>query len=156
MIAELVRELGGWSWWVLGAILIGIEVLAPGTFFLWLGLAAFAVGAVSLIAGPETAFWTWQVQLMAFAILSLIFAFGGRSLMRRKDWDRSEAPDLNERGKQLVGTTAVLTQPIAGGRGRARIGDTTWRVTGPDLPEGARVKVIGAVAETLEVEAAAE
>ncbi|WP_075997385.1 NfeD family protein [Salaquimonas pukyongi] len=154
MIVELVRDLGGWSWWVLGAILIGIEVLAPGTFFLWLGLAAFAVGAVSLIVGPEAGFWAWQVQLMAFAILSLVFAFAGRSLMRRKDWDRSEAPDLNERGKQLVGSMAVLTQPIAGGRGRAKIGDTTWRVTGPDLPQGAKVKVVGANAETLEVEAA--
>ena len=93
---------------------------------------------------------------MAFAILSLVFAFGGRALMRSKDWDRSEAPNLNERGKQLVGTVAVLTQPIEGGRGRARIGDTTWRVTGPDLPEGAKVKVVGAIAETLQVEAAEE
>ena len=93
---------------------------------------------------------------VAFAVLALIFAFGGRWLMRRKDWDHSEAPDLNERGKRLVGSMAVLTQPIAGGRGRAKIGDTTWRVTGPDLPEGARVRVVGAAAETLEVEAAGE
>ena len=80
--------------------------------------------------------------------------FGGRRLMHRHGWDRSEAPDLNDRGKQLVGKVAVLTQPIAGGNGRARIGDTTWRVAGPDLPEGARVRVTGAKAETLEVEAA--
>ncbi|MCB1385200.1 MAG: NfeD family protein [Nitratireductor sp.] len=154
MILHMVNSLGGWAWWVLGALLIGIEVMAPGSFFIWLGLAAFVVGTVSLVVGPEAAFWGWQIQVFAFAALSLLIAFGGRRLMHRHGWDRSEAPDLNDRGKQLVGKVAVLTQPIAGGNGRARIGDTTWRVAGPDLPEGARVRVTGAKAETLEVEAA--
>lgn len=153
MIASLIADLGVWAWWLLGVILITIEVLAPGTFFLWFGLAAIAVGIITMIFGTESAIWVWQAQVLAFAILSLAFAIYGRSLMKKKGWDNSDNPQLNERGAQLVGRSAVLTQPISEGMGRAKIGDTTWRVKGPDLPEGTRVKIIAAEAETLEVEA---
>jgi membrane protein implicated in regulation of membrane protease activity len=37
----------------------------------------------------------------------------------------------------------VLAEPIVNGQGRVRIDDTNWRLTGPDLPAGTRVKVIG-------------
>jgi len=154
MIQSFIAENGAWSWWILGMILIGIEVLAPGTFFLWFGLAAFFVGFVSLIVGPESAFWVWQTQIITFVVVALLFAVIGRTVMRNKRWDTSEHPDLNERGSQLIGRQAVLTQPISEGMGRARIGDTTWRVKGPDLPKGSKVKVVSAEAETLIVDAA--
>jgi len=37
MIA-LIVSLGAWSWIILGGILLAIEVMAPGTFILWLGV----------------------------------------------------------------------------------------------------------------------
>ena len=37
---------GPWGWVILGLVLIGGEVLAPGIFLLWLGLAALLTGAV--------------------------------------------------------------------------------------------------------------
>ena len=39
-MAELLRTLGPWSWIVLGLVLAGLELLAPGVFLIWLGLAA--------------------------------------------------------------------------------------------------------------------
>jgi len=153
MVQSFFAENGVWSWWILGMVLIGIEVLAPGTFFLWFGLAAIFVGFVSLLIGPESTLWVWQAQIITFVVVALVFAVIGRTLMRRKGWDRSDHPDLNERGAQLVGRQAVLTQPISEGMGRARIGDTTWRVKGPDLPKGTKVKVVSAEAETLIVDA---
>ncbi len=36
MIVSLFTELGGWSWLILGLILLMVEILASGTFFLWL------------------------------------------------------------------------------------------------------------------------
>lgn len=152
MIQSFFSENGVWSWWILGMILIGIEVLAPGTFFLWLGLAAFFVGAVSFFFGPDTAFWVWQAQLITFVVVALIFAVFGRIIMKRNRLENSDQPELNERGTQLIGRHAVLTQPISEGLGRAKIGDTTWRVKGPDLPEGSKVKVVSAQAETLTVD----
>lgn len=154
MIQGLVADMGVWSWWILGAVLIGIEILAPGTFFLWFGLAAFAVGIITMILGLESAIWVWQVQIIVFVVLALIFAYIGRSWMTKQGWDKSDQPELNDRGAQLIGRHAILTQPISEGMGRAQIGDTTWRVTGPELPEGARVVVVSAKAGTLAVRAA--
>jgi membrane protein implicated in regulation of membrane protease activity len=154
MIQAFFAENGVWSWWILGVAMIGIEVLAPGTFFLWFGLAAFFVGLVSLIVGPESTVWVWQAQLITFVVVALVFAYLGRMLMQRKGWDKSEQPNLNERGSALIGRYAILTQPISEGLGRAKVGDTTWRVRGPDLPEGAKVKIVSAEAGTLIVDEA--
>jgi membrane protein implicated in regulation of membrane protease activity len=153
MIANLFTQMGVWAWWILGMILIGIEVFAPGTFFLWFGLAAFVVGAITMVVGLESTVWAWQAQIIAFGVLALVFAVIGRRMMAKKGWDRSDQPELNERGRQLIGREAVLTQPISEGMGRARIGDTTWRVRGPNLPEGTKVRVVSADADTLSVEA---
>lgn len=153
MIQGFVAAMGIWSWWIFAAILIGIEVLAPGTFFLWFGLAAFVVGIITMIVGMESAIWAWQAQIFAFVILAIVFAVIGRNFMTKKGWDKSDQPDLNDRGAQLIGRHAVLTQPISQGVGRAQIGDGTWRVTGPDMPEGSKVVVVSAQSSTLTVEA---
>ena len=48
----------------------------------------------------------------------------------------------------------TLEKPIVDGVGTIRIEDTVWRVSGPDLPAGSRVKVARADGADLEVEAA--
>ncbi len=53
MIQDAFISLGAWAWIILGVLLIGVELLAPGAFFLWLGLAAIVTGLLSLIAGPS-------------------------------------------------------------------------------------------------------
>jgi regulator of protease activity HflC (stomatin/prohibitin superfamily) len=40
-------ELGPWSWWIIGLVFLGLEILIPGVFLLWVGLAAMVVGALS-------------------------------------------------------------------------------------------------------------
>ena len=57
---------------------------------------------------------------------------------------QSDRPYLNRRAERFVGHEAVLDQPIEGGFGRLALGDTVWRVTGPDLPAGRRVRIVGA------------
>lgn len=51
----------------------------------------------------------------------------------------------------MIGRTATLAEPIREGRGRIQLGDTLWRVSGPDLPAGTRVKVTGAAETDLEL-----
>ncbi|TIU25428.1 MAG: NfeD family protein, partial [Mesorhizobium sp.] len=58
---------------------------------------------------------------------------------------------LNRRGAQMVGRTATLSEPIQNGRGRIRLGDTLWRVSGPDLPAGTQVRVTAAADTDLEL-----
>lgn len=142
MIASFFLEWGGWSWILLAFILLGLEILAPGTFFLWFGLSALVVGLATFVFG-DLAFWGWQIQMVSFVVLSLIVAILGRRYMAKSALDHSDNDLLNERSKQLVGRDVVLSEAISEGYGRAKVDDTIWRVRGEDMPKGSRVRVVG-------------
>ena len=151
MIA-LITSLGAWSWVILGGILLAIEVMAPGTFFMWLGISAILVGLISFVID-----WAWQEQAIAFAILAvaavaLWWRFGRR---HRQVLDETDQPFLNRRAEGFVGRVFTLEKPIVDGSGTVRIGDTIWRVTGPDCAAGSRVKIARAEGATLFVEPSA-
>ena len=40
MLERIFGELGPWNWMVLGFALLALEILVPGVFLLWIGLAA--------------------------------------------------------------------------------------------------------------------
>jgi len=149
MLMSVFGDLGAWNWMVLGLVLLVLEILVPGVFLLWIGIAALITGALSLQFW-NLAFWTWQLQVAVFLVLSLASAFIGSRIVRTRQ--KSDEPLLNQRAEQLVGRNAVLTEPIREGFGRARIGDTTWRVAGPDLPAGTRVTIVNARGGDLVVE----
>ena len=149
MIERFVTELGPWSWIVLGIVLLVLEIFAPGVFMLWIGIAALIVGAVSLLLW-EASYWTWQAQVLLFLLLSLASAYAGKKWMGARR-NVSDQPLLNRRGEQMIGRTATLGEPIREGRGRIQLGDTFWRVSGPDLPAGARVRVVAATESDLEL-----
>ncbi|WEX11806.1 NfeD family protein [Chelativorans sp. AA-79] len=151
MLMRIFAELGPWNWMLLGFILLALEILVPGVFLLWIGIAAILTGALSLQLW-ETAFWGWQVQVLVFLALSLASAYFGKRLMDARRDEETDEPLLNRRAEQLVGRTAQLEEPIREGYGRIRLGDTTWRVAGPDLPAGARVRVVAAKGGTLQVD----
>lgn len=144
MIRSAIVELGPWTWWILGLVLLGLEILVPGVFLLWVGLAAIVVGALSF-ALWETAAWTWQVQLLVFAVLAVAAVIIGRKVLARSGGDASDQPLLNRRVDSLVGRTATLEEPIRNGRGRIRLDDTIWVVRGPDLAAGTDVRVTAIV-----------
>lgn len=149
MIADIVAELGPWNWMVLGFILLTFEIAAPGVFLLWIGIAAIIVGALSLLLW-DAAFWVWQLQVVLFLVLSVVCALLGRRIMATRGYG-NDLPLLNRRSAQMIGRTATLSEPILNGRGRIQLGDTIWRVAGPDLPVGTRVQVIGASEADLEL-----
>ena len=57
-MTEIFSTLGTWNWLIFGFILMALELLAPGIFLFWLGLAALLVGLVSFAINPS-----WQTQL---------------------------------------------------------------------------------------------
>jgi membrane protein implicated in regulation of membrane protease activity len=140
--------LGHWNWFIAAALFFLIEILAPGTFMMWLGLAALLVGAISL--GVE---WSWQVQIIAFAVFSIAAIPAWRRLSRKVEAP-VDRPFLNRRAEGYVGRIFTLDKPIVDGIGTIRIDDTVWRVSGPDCPAGSRVKVARAEGAELLVEAA--
>ncbi|MBZ0163566.1 MAG: NfeD family protein [Notoacmeibacter sp.] len=154
MILSILTELGPWNWIVLGFVLLAAEILAPGVFLIWIGLAALVVGIISLIIwGPGTALWTWQVQVLVFLAMSGLSVLIGKRLVGGKDGD-TDLPLLNRRSEQLVGRTATLAEPIVNGYGRVRIGDTLWRVRGTDSEAGTQVRIVRVEDNELVVEAA--
>ncbi|TWH00159.1 hypothetical protein L598_001100000750 [Mesorhizobium sp. J18] len=151
MLLELVFDLGPWNWMLLGLILLILEILVPGVFLLWIGIAAILTGGLSLQLW-DLGFWTWQVQVLMFLLLSLVSVFAGKRLLARPASGETDQPFLNQRAEQLIGRTATLEEAIVEGYGRIRLGDTLWRISGPDLPAGARVRVTAARDGTLQVE----
>ncbi|GGA98492.1 membrane protein [Brucella endophytica] len=151
MIVEFLTNLGIWNWLVLGLVLLMLEILAPGIFFIWFGLAALVTGALAFLLASSAAGFGWQLQTVVFLVLAVLFALAGRRFFGSRS-DDSDDPLLNRRGQQLVGQRATLTEPIVNGRGRIRMNDTMWRVKGPDLPAGTEVRVVGFDPVSLEMD----
>lgn len=148
LIERLIFELGPWSWWILGLILIGLEILAPGTFFLWFGVAAILVGTLALFVELS-----WQVSLLLFLAIAVASLVASRMFFRGIRADEGD-PGLNRRGRRYVGRTFVLDEPIVDGYGRIHIDDTIWRVKGPDCGGGSKVRVTNTEGTVLVVEPA--
>lgn len=136
-----------WYWWVLGLVLLVLELFAPGAFFLWIGIAAGVVGALLWLL-PELG---WQYQLMWFALFSVvsIVAWHGFAKKRARP---SDHPTLNRRGEQYIGRVFTLNEPIVNGDGKITVDDSTWKVEGGDCPGGTRVRVTGVDGVILKVE----
>lgn len=133
---------------ILAAVLLALEMLAPGIFLMWFGFAAAATG---LIAFRYEIAWQWQ--LIWFCGLSLAAVLLANRYLRQHPLE-SDQPLLNKRAAQLVGQTFDLTESIENGRGSIRVGDTIWRVEGPELPKGARIRIVGTDGSVLKVEPA--
>ena len=81
---------------------------------------------------------------------------GGRraALSSPATTSRGEQP-LPQRARAAPGRPHLRAdEPIVNGHGQVRVDDTNWRVTGPDLPSGTRVKVVAADGAVLKVEKA--
>lgn len=140
---------GPWGWIIAGVLLVGLEVLAPGAFMLWLGIAALVTGALLFVVTLP-----WEATALVFAVLAVGSVLLGRWLSRRRPALARPEPVLNRRGDSLVGRVVLLEEAIDQGRGRARIDDTVWRIEGPDLPVGRRVRVVGVDGALLQVQPA--
>jgi inner membrane protein len=139
-----------YAWWLLALVLIGVELMVPGYFMLWIGIAAAAMGLVLMFV-PELSF---MAQAVVFAVLALISCFVYWRFVRRVLNEPSDQPRLNRRAEQFIGRRYVLDSAIVNGQGKARVGDSLWMVEGPDLPVGATVEVIGVDGATLRVQKA--
>ncbi len=141
-----IEAIDYWHWWVLAVALLILEIFSPAAFFIWIGFAAGIMGLLLLISD-----FTWQMQFFMFAVLSVASVVAGRTWFRRNPIE-SDEPNLNRRGHALIGRVFEVEQAIEDGVGRIRVGDSTWKVTGPDAGAGEKVKVVGVDSTVLRVE----
>jgi membrane protein implicated in regulation of membrane protease activity len=143
---DLVAGLGPWNWFILAVLLFALEAVVPGVHFVWFGVAAVVVGMLALGVGCA-----WQWQLILFAAIAVATVFWARRFAR-PDSAKSDLPDLNVRAAQYIGRIVTVEEPIRGGRGKVRIGDSLWQVEGGDAAAGDRVRVKSANGTVLVVE----
>ena len=149
---ESLKDLifAGPGWMVVSIVLFGLEFLAPGIYFMWVGFAALLVSGVVFIF-PEL---SWQVQSLMFSALAVGSVLIGRKYLMEKE-KPSDDSTLNRRGQQYVGRTCEVVEAFKNGKGRVKIEDTIWSAVGPNtVPKGASVKVVSVDGTRLRVELA--
>lgn len=148
VLLDLFASYGPWAWFVVGLVLLGLELVVPGGWFLWLGAAGIVTGLTAFIPGVG-----WPFQVTIFGVLALLIVVGWTAIARTRK-PKSDRPLLNQRAEVFVGHEGQIDEPILNGFGRLKLGDSVWRIAGPDLAAGQRVRVVGADGNVLKVVAA--
>jgi membrane protein implicated in regulation of membrane protease activity len=144
---EWLSEIVFWHWLIVAVALVTLEMLAPGAFFLWMGISAAIVGAILFLAPSLSLI----MQVIIFAVLSVI------SLIMYKQYQKHnpvviDEPALNRRGEQYIGRVFTLDTPIENGVGKVIIDDSTWKIGGEDMGAGTKIRVTAVNGTILMVE----
>lgn len=136
---SIFTQLEFWHWLSIAAVFIILEILSPGVFFLWIGIAAAGVGIVMSII-PDL---SWQLQFILLALFSVSSIVLWRFFRKFFPAEEPAVSHLNRRAEQYLGRTFSLVEPIINGTGKIKVDDSTWRVKGEDAPLGTQVKITG-------------
>jgi membrane protein implicated in regulation of membrane protease activity len=109
---------------------------------------ALSLYGVFEIANEETSGWYWVGAGTLLVIADMVVDW----VWARPAVGKSDEPNLNRRGAELVGQILMVVEPIeAEGRGKVRAADTVWAAEGVKAPVGKRVRVVGVKGTVLTV-----
>lgn len=112
------------NWLIIGLVLSALELIVPGVYLIWFGLAGFAMSILMCFLSMAV-----TTQLIWFALISAVFAvigwFAYRVIMKKTETPK-EYRNLNNSAEQHVGTTVTLTQDVADNQTKVKIGDSVW------------------------------
>jgi len=139
-----------WLWMYFGALLMLLEIVAPGFVIFFFGLSAMTVGMCRFAFG-EAFGGTWQ--LAAFSGFVILYLALLRRWMKRLFTGTSEESKVdfnNETVGRIGKVTVVIAPPLAG---RVMIGDAEWSaVSSAPVAVGADVRVVSQNNLTMTVE----
>src|SRR5688572_8678827 len=128
-----------WHWFVIGLILVALEMAASGGFYvIFFGIAALAVAGLHVLdwAGP-----VW-FQLVLFSALSILSLLAFRSPLMK--WMQLDGPARDV--DSLIGDIALPLEDIPPGAvGRAELRGAVWSARNQNatmLARGERCKVV--------------
>jgi membrane protein implicated in regulation of membrane protease activity len=136
-----------WLWMIGGVILLIAEIMAPGVFLVWIGIAAIVTGLFALLFGIGIA-----GQLGLFALYAVLAVLVGKRFYAVREVEHS-GPRLNHPSERLIGRRVFVVQPVDEDSGRVRVGDTEWSARGGPAQPGERVRITGVEGNCLIVEA---
>lgn len=140
-----------WLWMYAGALLMFLELLAPGFVVFFFGLSAATVGLCRFAFGAAFDL-TWQ--LAAFSLFSILYLVFLRRLLKKVfvgSVEKSRADFDNEAVGRFGRITVAVNPPLTG---RVMIGDAEWTaVADAPIAAGADVKVVAQDNLTMKVAA---
>ncbi len=137
-MSELLDHLSVWHWFALGLVLIILELIVNSGFLLWIAIASGVVGIVVALVADLTGI----MQLLIFGGIASVSCIIGQVYVSKRP-QRKDSYILNRRNEQYIGRSFILTEPILNGLGHIQVDDSLWRIKGPDLAVGSKIKVIG-------------
>lgn len=143
---EWLTEWNALHWLIFGLILLIGEIIIPGVFLIWWGAAAFIVALLNFIFQFPIA-----INWILFATSAGISSFLAWRYQRNKISSHDSNANLNQRGIAMIGKVGEVVDIYPNHIGRARFGDTTWRITGENLTIGDMIEVISVEDITLTV-----
>ena len=136
----------GWLWMIGGILLLIAEVIAPGFFLVFVGAAALATGAFTLLFGMPLA-----LQLILFTVYAIVAVMIGRKVYANRATNSSD-PLLNDRRARMIGKSVTVIEAVDEHSGRVRVGDSEWSARGGPGRPGERVRITGVDGNCLLVE----
>jgi membrane protein implicated in regulation of membrane protease activity len=136
----------GWLWAIGGILLLIAEVIAPGFFLVFIGAAAIATGAFTLLFDLGLA-----PQLGLFAVYSILAVMAGRRWYAEPDGPPAEG-SINDPARRLLGRSVEVVSAVDDHGGRVRVGDSEWSARGGPAAAGERVRVASVDGNCLIVE----
>ncbi len=131
-------------WGILALATIGVEIFFPVAVFLWIGVAAAIITALSHFLHI-----TPTVQILIFVVLAPLITMIGRYLVPVK-LKNSHEKNINRRLDQMIGLEIVLSEDLVQGCGQAKVADSVWLVRANEsLTAGTLIKVYGIDGNTL-------
>lgn len=125
-----------WIWLTVGLVLMIAELIAPGFYLIWVGAAAILTGFIAFSGIGGVA------QVFCFAVLTVVSIIIARRWFKAYPIETAD-PLLNNRAAQMVGEIVTVVEPISGGDGRVKVGDSEWIAHGNDAAVGAKLRIVG-------------
>ncbi len=135
-----------WMWLIAAAILGIAELVVPGVYLIWIGLAALVTGLATLLLPLPVA-----GQFILFTTTAFATVYAGRRYLIRNPII-SDDPMLNDRGARLVGAIVTVVEPVDSTSGRVKVGDSVWSARGTDAAIGDRLRITRIEGNVLVVE----
>ncbi|QIK79791.1 NfeD family protein [Sphingomonas piscis] len=136
----------GWLWAIGGILLLMLEMLAPGFFLVFIGAAAIATGAFTLLFGLGV-----PAQLALFALYALLAVAAGRRIYGNAAVDH-HAKHLNDPAARLIGRSVLVIEAVDDHGGRVRLGDGEWSARGGPAQPGDRARITGVDGNCLRID----
>lgn len=135
MIAEFYTSHPMWTWLVVAAVLLTIEITTGTGWLLWPAACAAAVAIVAVI--------TRQLglpgEIVVFALLSIASSLTGRRYLKSAVLQPGQ--NVNDRAHSLIGKTGQVTGTKPGHM-RVLVDGAEWEAEGEGLKDGATVEVV--------------